>query len=82
MWRGSFLNGFTCRAHWEPFEMESKADGKMGKLFTLILQQPKINKKINEVMKASFSHASATVIKAPTGRNQHCSVLCHKPAAS
>lgn len=35
--KGSFLKGFACHAHWEPFEMEPKADGEMGKLLTLIL---------------------------------------------
>lgn len=62
--------------------MESKADGKTGKLFTLILQQPKINSKINEIMKASFSHGFVAVIKAPPGRIQSSSTLRHKPAAS
>lgn len=37
IWRGSFLKGFACHAYWEPFEMESIADGEMGKLFALIL---------------------------------------------
>lgn len=77
------LKGFVCCAHWEPFEMESEADGEMGELVMLILLQPKIHKIINETIKAPSSHgfAFAALIKAPTGRTQRCHILHHKPSA-